>query len=48
MNFIEFLNQTQNEHDSTDHLGIDAPEQKKSIGKMWKKDFDKVILCYFL
>ncbi|XP_039761225.1 muscle calcium channel subunit alpha-1-like isoform X7 [Pararge aegeria] len=40
---IEFLNQTQNEHDSTDHLGIDAPEQQKvSIGKIWKKDFDKV------
>ncbi|XP_052745173.1 muscle calcium channel subunit alpha-1 isoform X6 [Bicyclus anynana] len=40
---IEFLNQTQNEHDSTDHLGIEAPEQQKvSIGKLWKKDFDKV------
>ncbi|XP_045779667.1 muscle calcium channel subunit alpha-1-like isoform X8 [Maniola jurtina] len=40
---IEFLNQTQNEHDSTDHLGIEVPEQQKiSIGKIWKKDFDKV------
>ncbi|XP_059047700.1 muscle calcium channel subunit alpha-1 isoform X2 [Achroia grisella] len=32
-----------NEHDSTDHLGIENNEQQKiSIGKLWKKDFDKV------
>ncbi|XP_052753576.1 muscle calcium channel subunit alpha-1 isoform X7 [Galleria mellonella] len=34
---------TPNEHDSTDHLGIENNEQQKiSIGKLWKKDFDKV------
>ncbi|XP_026733621.1 muscle calcium channel subunit alpha-1-like isoform X4 [Trichoplusia ni] len=34
---------TQNEHDSTDHLGIETTEQQKvAIGKVWKKDFDKV------
>ncbi|CAB3232874.1 unnamed protein product [Arctia plantaginis] len=32
-----------NEHDSTDHLGIEPLEQQKvSVGKVWKKDFDKV------
>lgn len=32
-----------NEHDSTDHLGIEPIEQQKvSVGKVWKKDFDKV------
>ncbi|XP_053619116.1 muscle calcium channel subunit alpha-1-like isoform X3 [Plodia interpunctella] len=31
---------TTNEHDSTDHLGIDNIEQQKS--KVWKTDFDKV------
>ncbi|XP_063835176.1 muscle calcium channel subunit alpha-1-like isoform X1 [Ostrinia nubilalis] len=32
-----------NEHDSTDHLGIETNEQQKvSITKLWKKDFDKV------
>ncbi|CAH0403502.1 unnamed protein product [Chilo suppressalis] len=34
---------TPNEHDSTDHLGIETNEQQKvSITKLWKKDFDKV------
>ncbi|KAL0859668.1 hypothetical protein ABMA27_010787 [Loxostege sticticalis] len=34
---------TLNEHDSTDHLGIEPNEQQKvSITKIWKKDFDKV------
>ncbi|KAM3956913.1 muscle calcium channel subunit alpha-1 [Aphomia sociella] len=34
---------TINEHDSTDHLGIENNEQQKiSIGKLWKRDFDKV------
>ncbi|CAG9796230.1 unnamed protein product [Diatraea saccharalis] len=37
------IGQTQNEHDSTDHLGIETNEQQKvSITKLWKKDFDKV------
>uniref|UniRef100_A0A2A4JH49 Voltage-dependent L-type calcium channel subunit alpha n=1 Tax=Heliothis virescens TaxID=7102 RepID=A0A2A4JH49_HELVI len=41
---IEYISgQTQNEHDSTDHLGIETNEQQKvSICKVWKKDFDKV------
>ncbi|KAJ8707324.1 hypothetical protein PYW08_010576 [Mythimna loreyi] len=40
---IEYIaGQTQNEHDSTDHLGIENNEQKVSICKVWKKDFDKV------
>lgn len=39
---ILFLGQTASEHDSTDHLGIEPVEQKKSIGKLWKQDFDKV------
>ncbi|CAK1546604.1 unnamed protein product [Leptosia nina] len=37
------IGQTTTEHDSTDHLGIETNEQQKvSIGKLWKKDFDKV------
>ncbi|XP_050555319.1 muscle calcium channel subunit alpha-1 isoform X14 [Spodoptera frugiperda] len=41
---IEYISgQTQNEHDSTDHLGIETNEQQKvSFCKAWKKDFDKV------
>nr|XP_032525011.1 muscle calcium channel subunit alpha-1 [Danaus plexippus plexippus] len=40
---VNYLGQTQTEHDSTDHLGIEAIEpQKTARGKMWKKDFDKV------
>ncbi|KAJ8705183.1 hypothetical protein PYW07_011010 [Mythimna separata] len=41
---IEYISgQTQNEHDSTDHLGIENNEhQKVSFCKVWKKDFDKV------
>ncbi|KAG6459691.1 hypothetical protein O3G_MSEX011542 [Manduca sexta] len=41
--FAGIASQTQNEHDSTDHLGIENPEpQKVSIGIAWRKDFDKV------
>ncbi|XP_047516358.1 muscle calcium channel subunit alpha-1 isoform X6 [Pieris napi] len=37
------IGQTTTDHDSTDHLGIETNEQQKvSIGKLWKKDFDKV------
>ncbi|GBP31103.1 Voltage-dependent calcium channel type D subunit alpha-1 [Eumeta japonica] len=37
------VGQIQNEHDSTDHLGIEISEQQKiSLCKVWKKDFDKV------
>ncbi|CAG9569826.1 unnamed protein product [Danaus chrysippus] len=40
---VNYLGQTQTEHDSTDHLGIEPIEpQKVARGKMWKKDFDKV------
>ncbi|CAH2099000.1 unnamed protein product [Euphydryas editha] len=36
------IGQSQTDNDSTDHLGIEPVEQQKvSIGKMWKKDFDK-------
>ncbi|XP_046973963.1 muscle calcium channel subunit alpha-1-like isoform X14 [Vanessa cardui] len=36
------IGQNQTENDSTDHLGIEPVEQQKiSIGKLWKKDFDK-------
>ncbi|KAG7297125.1 Voltage-dependent calcium channel type D subunit alpha-1-variant 2 [Plutella xylostella] len=37
------LDQAQNEHDSTDHLGIQTNEpQKVSLCKLWKKDLDKI------
>ncbi|XP_049881601.1 muscle calcium channel subunit alpha-1-like isoform X3 [Pectinophora gossypiella] len=37
------IGQTPNEHDSTDHLGIEPNEQQKvSLCKLWRKDFDKV------
>ncbi|XP_072945863.1 muscle calcium channel subunit alpha-1-like isoform X3 [Epargyreus clarus] len=41
-NMLDFPGQTASEHDSTDHLGIEPVEQKKSIAKLWKQDFDKV------
>lgn len=38
-----FSGQTPNEHDSTDHLGVETNEQQKvSICKLWQADFEKV------
>nr|XP_037876781.1 muscle calcium channel subunit alpha-1 isoform X3 [Bombyx mori] len=37
----DFGGPTQNEHDSTDHLGVETVEPQK-VSISWKKDFDKV------
>ncbi|KAJ0171022.1 hypothetical protein K1T71_013221 [Dendrolimus kikuchii] len=40
---LNFSGPVPNEHDSTDHLGIEINEpQKATVGIEWKKDFDKV------